>query len=113
MRLFAGTPYDQPPKCDRCGALESDCKCPPLAAWRSTSTPQTVRLAVEKRKKCKVVTVIRGLTTEHNDLPALLSRLKSQCGAGGTVQEDRLEIQGEHVERLQAALSELGYRIKS
>ena len=107
MRLFAGTPYDQPPKCNRCGALESDCTCPPLAAG------QVARLAVEKRKKGKVVTVIRGLTAENNDLPALLSRLKSQCGAGGTIQEDRLEIQGEHVERISAVLSELGYVVKS
>src|SRR2546421_11754954 len=107
MRLFAGTPYDRPPKCDRCGALESDCKCPPLA------TGQLALLAVEKRKKGKVVTVIRGLTAANNDLPALLSRLKSQCGAGGTIQEDRLEIQGEHVERISAALSELGYVVKT
>jgi translation initiation factor 1 len=107
MRLFAGTPYDRPPKCERCGALESDCKCPRLAAG------QAVRLAVEKRKKGKLVTVIRGLTAKNNDLPALLSRLKSQCGAGGAVQEDRLEIQGDHVERIGAELSELGYRVKS
>jgi translation initiation factor 1 len=107
MRLFAGTKYDQPPKCDRCGALESDCTCPPTAAG------QVVRLALEKRKKGKVVTVVRGLTAARHDLPALLSRLKSQCGAGGAIQEDGLEIQGEHVERLRALLTELGYRVKS
>ena len=107
MRLFAGTPYDRSPKCDRCGALESVCKCPPFAAG------QVARLAVEKRKKGKVVTVIRGLPPSNNDLPALLSRLKSQCGAGGTIQKDCLEIQGEHVERISAALSELGYVVKT
>jgi len=107
MRLFAGTPYDRPPKCDRCGALEPECTCPPLAAG------QMARVAIEKRKKGKVVTVIRGLTAENNDLPALLSRLKSQCGAGGTIQEDRVEVQGEHVERISAALSELGYVVKT
>lgn len=107
MRLFAGTPFDQPPKCDRCGALEPDCKCPPLAAG------QVARLSVEKRKKGKVVTVVRGLAAAKNDLPALLSRLKSLCGAGGAIQEDRLEIQGEHVARISAALRELGYQVKS
>src|SRR5437016_5562899 len=106
MRLFAGTPYDQPPKCDRCGALESTCTCPPLAAG------QVARLVVENRKKGKVVTVIRGLPAASNDLPALLSRLKSLCGAGGAIQEDSLEIQGQHVERIRAVLSELGYVIK-
>jgi translation initiation factor 1 len=76
MRIFSGTPYDRPPKCDRCGALEADCTCPPLAAG------QLARLAVEKRKKGKVVTVIRGLAATRNDLPTLLSKLKNQCGAG-------------------------------
>jgi translation initiation factor 1 len=112
MRLFAGTPFDRPPKCDRCGALETDCVCPPLPAARIPPQNQVARLAVEKRKKGKVVTVIRGLHAVGNDLPDLLTRLKSQCGAGGTIQDESLEIQGEHVERIRAALTELGYGVK-
>jgi translation initiation factor 1 len=73
---------------------------------------QTVRLRVEKRRKGKVVTVVRGLSAAGNDLPALLSRLKSQCGAGGTIQDDGLEIQGEHVERIGVLLSDLGFVVK-
>jgi translation initiation factor 1 len=106
MRLFAGTPFDRPPKCDRCGAHASDCTCPPSAAG------QVAHLAVEKRKKGKVVTVIRGLPAASNDLPGLLSRLKSQCGAGGAIQEETLEIQGKHVERIRDLLRELGYAVK-
>jgi translation initiation factor 1 len=113
MRLFAGTPYDQPPKCERCGALEAECICPPLPAARIAASAQVARLAIEKRKKGKVVTVIRGLAAAENDLPELLSRLKSQCGAGGAIQEESLEIQGEHMDRIRAALTELGYRVKS
>src|SRR5436305_9286627 len=104
MRLFAGTPYDLPPKCERCGALDADCACPPFLAVRIPPSEQVARQAVEKRKKGKVVTVIRGLSAGGNDLAALLTRLKSQCGAGGTIQEDRLEIQGEHRERIRASL---------
>jgi translation initiation factor 1 len=111
MRLFAGTPYDQPPKCDRCGALEPDCTCAEFATFLPPGE-QEARLAVEKRKKGKVVTVIRGLAAAKNDLPALLTRLKSQCGAGGTIQDDSLEIQGQHLERIRTVLSELGYRVK-
>jgi translation initiation factor 1 len=73
---------------------------------------QTVRLTVEKRRKGKVVTVVRGLSAEGNDVPSLLSQLKSRCGAGGTIQEDGLEIQGEHVERIGSLLRELGYVVK-
>ena len=112
MRLFEGTPYDQPPKCDRCGALETDCTCPPHPTARAAPEKQTARLAVEKRRRGKVVTVIGGLSAAASDLPALLSLLKSRCGAGGTLDEECLEIQGQHVERIRAALSNLGYRVK-
>lgn len=73
---------------------------------------QTARLAVEKRKKGKIVTVVSGLAAADNDLPELLTRLKTACGAGGTLQEDSLEIQGEHLERLRNLLAEIGYRVK-
>jgi translation initiation factor 1 len=112
MRLFAGTPFDRPPKCDRCGELETDCKCVPLPAARITPAKQTARLSVEKRKRGKVVTVVRGLSADGNDLPSLLSRLKARCGAGGAIQDDKLEIQGAQVERISAVLHELGYVVK-
>ena len=73
---------------------------------------QTATLAVEKRRKGKVVTVVRGLAAADNDQPALLSRLKSACGAGGTLDGDVLEIQGEHLEHLRTLLSGLGYKVR-
>jgi translation initiation factor 1 len=109
MRLFAGTPYDRPPKCERCGELETDCKCVPLPAAHIVPAKQTARLTVEKRRKGKVVTVVRGLSAVGNDLPSLLSRLKARCGAGGTIEDDTLEIQGAQVERISVLLNELGY----
>ena len=112
MRLFAGTKYDQPPKCDRCGKLEVECLCsPPAARWIPPAS-QVARLSLEKRKKGKVVTVIRGLSADGNDLPALLSRLKSQCGAGGAIQDDCLEVQGDHLERISVVLIEWGYQVR-
>jgi len=110
MRLFAGTPFDRPPQCDRCGLLEADCRCPPPPAPRLPPDRQTARLAIERRKKGKVVTVIRGLPTVGNDLDELLTRLKSRCGAGGTIKDECLEIQGEHLDRIRELLAELGYR---
>lgn len=74
---------------------------------------QTARLALEKRKKGKIVTVIRGLPAEGNDLPALLSRLKTTCGTGGTLQEETLELQGNQLERVRTALTGLGYRVQA
>jgi translation initiation factor 1 len=112
MRLFAGTPFDRPPTCDRCGRVEAECKCPPLPPAYVPPEQQIARLAVEKRRKGKVVTVIRGLPAAGNDLPALLTRLKTQCGAGGTIDGDNLEIQGEHIDRIRLLLTEIGYRVR-
>lgn len=110
MRLFAGTPFDRPPTCERCGELESVCKCPPIPIPKTPPAPdkKAVKLSIEKRKKGKVVTVIRGLSARDTDLAALLTKLKNQCGAGGTLDGDTLEIQGNHLERLRTLLGEGG-----
>lgn len=112
MRLFEGTEFDRPPTCERCGELEVDCKCPPKAAPLIPPGQQTARIAVEKRRKGKVVTVIRGLPAEGNDLPALLTKLKSDCGAGGSLQDNSIEIQGRQLDRVRDVLTKIGYRVK-
>ena len=112
MRLFEGTPWDRPPRCERCGELEEDCQCPPEAPPQVPPEKQTARLAIEKRRKGKVVTVVRGLPAQDNDLAQLLSRLKTACGAGGTLKDDELEIQGRQLDRVRETLRQIGYRVK-
>lgn len=56
---------------------------------------------LEKRPNGKNVTVIRNIS---GDLEGLLSQLKKLCGAGGTVREGAIEIQGDHRERVEAFL---------
>ena len=58
------------------------------------------------------MTVVRGLAVDGNDLPGLLTQLKTACGAGGTLKDDVLELQGQHVERIRDVLGELGFRVK-
>jgi len=115
MGLFAGTKWDVPAHCDRCGEWESACRCPPLSGPEPARLPpekQTARLAVENRKRGAAVTVVRGLSPAESDLKDLLSRLQTACGAGGTVKDDTIEIQGRHLERIREVLSGLGYKIK-
>jgi len=112
LRLLEGTPWDRPPRCERCNELEEDCRCPPPAAPVVPPEKQTARIAVEKRAKGKWVTVVRGLDPGQSDLPALLSRIKTACGAGGTVAGDVLEIQGKQPDRVRSVLTEIGYRVK-
>ena len=73
---------------------------------------QTLKLAIEKRKRGKGVTVIRGLADDPKQVSDLLSTLKSKCGGGGTIKDGTIEIQGSHQERLREILVGLGYRIR-
>jgi translation initiation factor 1 len=111
MRLFEGTPFDIPPRCECCGELETDCRCSPAQKTRIAPEKQTARVVIEKRKKGKVVTVVHGLTATANDLPGLLAHMKSSCGAGGTTEGDTVEIQGDHVTRVRELLARIGYRL--
>ena len=113
-RLFAGTPWDRPILCERCGQVESDCSCPPIVPAPTRVAPelQSARLRLEKRPKGKVVTVVRGLDPEANDLADLATRLKGRCGTGGTVKEGTIELQGDHLVAAEAALASIGYKTR-
>ena len=72
-----------------------------------------VRLFREKGGRGgKTVTVIRGLPEQGSALEARLGGLKRLCGAGGTLRDGALEIQGDHRERISERLTALGYRVK-
>src|SRR4051794_18459834 len=94
-RLFAGTAFDQPKRCQKCGKLPADCRCLELPDKKKMSkgvkldsglvlTPanskapsdQVAKVRVEKRKGNRAVTVISGLDHPGNDLPALCTALK-------------------------------------
>ena len=59
----------------------------------------------------KVVTVVRGLPPGAA-LLALAANLKRICGAGGTVKDGVLEIQGDHRDRLAGELRTQGHTVK-
>ena len=60
----------------------------------------------------KTVTVIHGLPEIGNDLPALLAELKNACASGGTLKEEVIELQGNHLQRVREVLSKQGYKTK-
>ena len=110
MRLFEGTEFDIPPRCERCNELESDCQCGPPPPERRPASEQTARVATEKRARGKQVTLVLGLTEPDTDLKQLLSQLKTACGAGGTLKDHTIELQGNQLSRVQKALRDLGYK---
>lgn len=68
--------------------------------------------ATRAGKKGKTVTIITGFQHKPETLTKLLKKLKSQCGTGGTVKDNNLEIQGDHKQKLLEVVTKLGYKAK-
>ena len=60
----------------------------------------------------KGVTIISDLPLDETGLTELATKLKTRLGTGGTVKEGRIEIQGDHRDRIIQELEGLGYRAK-
>jgi translation initiation factor 1 len=74
---------------------------------------QNVRIqATRAGRKGKTVTVITGFQTNAETLAALVKQLKTQCGTGGTVKDNEIEIQGDHKQKILEILTKLGYKAK-
>lgn len=78
-----------------------------------SAAKQTAKIALDRKGRGgKTVTVVSGLRHDPATLEALLKRLKQQCGAGGALKDGAIEIQGDHRERVAAALAAMGYGVK-
>ena len=72
-----------------------------------------VRVSREtKGRGGKAVTVVRGLALDAAALAALGKRLRTACGAGGTVKDGVLELQGDHSDRVIDRLRKDGWAVK-
>jgi translation initiation factor 1 len=60
----------------------------------------------------KTVTLVKNLQLTPDDLKELAKTLKQACGTGGTIKDGVIEIQGEHREKIAAALQAMGYKVK-
>lgn len=109
-RLVYSTHPRQEPDCPRCHQSSLDCICRKI---EPAPSQQTARLAHDrKRRRGKVVTVVSGLALSEPKLLELAKALKGRCGAGGTLKDGEIEIQGEHRDKIAEYLKELGYKVK-
>ena len=98
--------------CPGCRQPIAACQCAapvtPLSAGDGL-----VRVSREsKGRGGKTVTLVRGLALDAENLAALGKRLRGACGAGGTVKDGVLEVQGDHAERIVECLVREGWRAR-
>jgi translation initiation factor 1 len=90
------------------------CKAPaPAVNEAQAKAESTVRVSREtKGRGGKAVTLVKGITLGDAALQTLGKRLKSACGSGGTTKDGVIEVQGDHVDRVVAALKAEGWLAK-
>lgn len=93
--------------CPGCRQPVASCACRQAAAPKGDGV---VRVSLQtKGRGGKSVTLVEGLALSADDLAVLGKQLRSACGAGGTVKDGVVEVQGDHVDTLLAALHKLGH----
>lgn len=72
---------------------------------------QRLTVRVESRRYGKPVTIVEGFDDDAVDVGALASTLKKRLATGGTVAEGRIELQGDHEDRVPEVLADEGFRV--
>lgn len=96
--------------CPVCRQAVAACVC--KAVQRPAGDGVVRVLRETKGRAGKGVTLVRGVPLDDDELAALGKKLKAACGSGGTVKDGVIEVQGDHVERVMAALQAQGFKVK-
>jgi len=99
--------------CPGCGWPVDPCTC----SGRVTDAPVPVRVVAKLRiekagRGGKTVSVVYDLPRNAAFLKELAQDLKKACGTGGTVLEDRIELQGDLRDRIRERLLQKGFGVK-
>lgn len=105
--------------CPTCGRPVSACSCKKGKAGKSDRRPAVypndgaVRIQREVNgRKGKTVTAVFGLPLENEELQKFAKILKRRCGAGGSVADGVIMIQGDHRQTLLDEIRKHGYAAK-
>lgn len=90
--------------CNTCGLPKELCVCESIA-----KESQEIKIYTIKKKFGKKNTVIEGIDTKQIDLKDLAKKLKNMLACGGTAKEGKIELQGEHRQKVKEELIKLGF----
>jgi translation initiation factor 1 len=99
-------------RCPNCQRSVAQCVCKKGTPGKASSDG-IIRVSRETAgRKGKGVSVIAGLGLPVADLEALATDLKKRCGSGGAVVDGKIEIQGDHRDKLVEELTRRGWKVK-
>ena len=98
--------------CPDCGKPLYQCPCGRKQSG-GAAKDGIVRVGREtKGRKGKGVTIVTGVPLSGSELGDLAKQLKARCGAGGTLKQGVIEVQGDHRDTVVQLLQDLGFTVK-
>ncbi|PCR91726.1 SUI1 family translation initiation factor [Natrinema ejinorense] len=76
------------------------------------TSQQVLSLRTESRRYDKPVTIIEGFDLTTSEIKSTASDLKRSLGTGGTVDDGRIELQGDHRDRVPDLLRDRGFDVQ-
>ena len=107
-KIVYSTNPDWQENCPECEKPVDECACHSKGTSNSQSRIVYIKREVKGRKG-KTVTTISNTEGEAKYIQKELQRL---CGAGGTIKNGIIEIQGDHREKIKEHLEKKGMQVK-
>jgi translation initiation factor 1 len=98
------------------GEAESAPSAPPKRAQPQgrkaapASGGKGIRVRLDRRPGGRDITTVLGVPGSPDTVAALARDLRAACGAGGTVRDGVIELQGDQTEKVRSALAERGIK---
>lgn len=90
--------------CNVCGLPKELCVCEQIAR-----ESQKIIVRLVKKKFGKIFTMVEGIDTNEIDIKDVAKKLKNKFACGGTAKDGYIELQGNHLSKVQEALMEIGF----
>ncbi len=90
--------------CQTCGLPRELCVCESIA-----KESQKIKVYTIEKKFGKISTVIEGIGDKQISMKDLTKRLKNKLACGGSIVNNKIELQGNHKQKVMAALVEAGF----
>ena len=90
--------------CSKCGLPKELCVCEAIA-----KEDQRIKVYVIAKKFKKNYTIIEGINEKDIDMKGLAKKLKTKLACGGTTKDGKIELQGDHKQKVKEILIESGF----
>ncbi len=90
--------------CTTCGLPKELCMCESIA-----KETQKIVVSMVKKKFGKPYTIVEGVDNKEIDLKNLAKQLKNKFACGGTAKDGKIELQGNHQQKVKEELIKIGF----